>query len=199
MSAATTEPQNGAELLARIRPTLREESTYLCLRPDLLKAWEEAQEALAEQLAKDAAGSQQRVGQGASSKKARDLAAEVARLEAEIEETQVKFTLRAMRQDKWRSLCDSHAPRKGNELDLYSGYNRDAVLDAAVRECLIDPIFDDASWATFLEVCNPSEWAELRNVVTVVNRAVVDAPKSDLASRILAKPARASRPRAAGE
>jgi hypothetical protein len=46
-------PQSGAELLARIRPRFREESTQICLRPDLLDEWEEANTALGEAKVKD--------------------------------------------------------------------------------------------------------------------------------------------------
>lgn len=68
-----------------------------------------------------------------------------------------------------------------------------------VRACLIDPVFDDASWAQFLEVCNPSEWQELRSRVQSANRGVVDLPKSELASRILTKRGSTSRPPKPGE
>lgn len=191
-----TEPQNAADLFARIKPTMREEGTTLCLRPDLLAAHEEATEALAEQRADDAAANQ-RLGQGIS-RKAKDLAKRVQEIEDEIEATQVRFVLRAMSNAKWRSLCDSHPPRKGNDLDAYAGYDRDAVLDAAVRLCIVDPVFDEDTWRQFLDMCNPSEWAELRGVVQSVNRAVVDAPKSVLASQTLARPARGSKQPAAG-
>lgn len=191
-----SEPQSGAEILARIRPVRREESTYLCLRPDLLDEWEDANTALNEQQVADAAGA--RLNSGVSAK-TKDLAKKVQALEAQIEETQIKFTLRAATADKWRSLCDKHPPRKDNDLDRYAGYNRDAVMDAAVRLCLVDPVFDEASWAQFLDVCNPSEWNELRAVVSSVNRSVVDVPKSPLASRILAKRGSGSRRPAAGE
>lgn len=191
-----TEPQSGAELLARIRPVKREESTYLCLRPDLLDAWEDATTELAEAQAADTTGARLSTSPSASTKK---LAKRVAEIEAEIEETQAKFTLRAMSKDRWQALCDEHPPRKGNEFDQFSGYNRDAVVDAAVRECLVDPVFDDASWVQFQDVCNPSEWAELRSMVQSVNRKVVEPPKSALASQILAKRGTGSRRRAAGE
>lgn len=190
------EPQSGAEVLARIRPTRREESTFLCLRPDLLDAWEDANNRLAELQTEDAAGARLGTGVSAATKAA---AKRVKELEDEIEATQIKFTLRAMSKDQWRVLCDANPPRKENQMDQYVGYDRDAVLDAAVRECLVDPVFDDASWAAFLDVCNPSEWAELRSTATSVNRSVTDAPKSALASRILDKPANASKQRARGK
>lgn len=192
-----SEPQSGAELLAKIKPRLREEITQICLRPDLLDAWEEANTALSEQRVKDTTNARLSSGVSAETKR---LAQKVQDLEAEIEATAIRFHFRAMPKDEWRALCDNHPPRKGNDMDLYAGYDRDAVIDSAVRKCLFDPVFDDESWAQFLAVCNPSEWNELRTTVTSVNRSVVgDAPKSVLASQILSKRGGGSRSRGAGE
>lgn len=191
-----TEPQSGADILARIKPRLREEQTQICLRPDLLDAWEEATTELAEQQAADVGSP--RLG-SAASKSAQKLAAKVQSIEAEIEATAIHFRFRAMSKDKWQALCANHPPRSGNDMDRMVGYDRDGVLDAAVRECLIDPVFDQAAWAEFLEVCNPSEWEELRSTVNSVNRSVVDAPKSVLASRILSRRASGSGQPASGE
>ena len=69
-----TEALSGADLLARIKPTLREESTQICLRPDLLDAWEEANHALATSQVEDSTG---RLATGVSSK-TRKLAQAVA-------------------------------------------------------------------------------------------------------------------------
>jgi hypothetical protein len=53
--------------------------------------------------------------------------------------------------------------------------------------CLIDPVFDDESWTELTKIINIGEWRELRDVVNSVNRGVVDAPKSALASQILGR------------
>lgn len=199
------QPQSGADVLARIRPVMREETTYLCLRPDLLDAWEEANTLLVKAQGADAGdaddddgGPRRRLG-GGTRASTRKLAEEVQRIENEIEATQIKFTLRAMTKARFRELCDEHPPRKANQYDVMSGYNLEAVWDAAVRECLIDPVFDDASWAEFLRVVNPSEWDELVGVARSVNRSVVSAPKSVLASRILARQGAGSAPPKRGE
>lgn len=185
-----SEPQSGADVLARIRPVMREEATYLCLRPDLLDRWEDLNKQLVTQQARDHGdtedGPRRRLGQGVS-QSASDLAEEIQQVEDEIEATQVKFTLRAMSKHKWRELTDKYPPRKGNQYDLMLGYDPQSVWDDAVRECLIDPDFDDKSWSEFMQVCNPSEWDELVGVTRSVNRSVVDVPKSELASRILAR------------
>lgn len=196
--------QSGAEVLARIRPVMREESTYLCLRPDLLDRWEDLNKELVESQARDAGssdpdeGPRRRLGT-TTSKTTTALAEEIQSVEAEIEATQVKFTLRAMSKHRWRELCDTHPPRKGNQYDLMLGYDPASVWDDAVRVCLVDPEFDDVSWAEFMRVCNPSEWDELVAVARSVNRSVVDVPKSDLASRILARRSAGSGRRGPGE
>lgn len=191
-----SEPQNGADLLARIRPQLREEGVEICLRPDLLEAWEEANEQLAQIKVDDAAG--KRLGAGVS-KEQKAKAEEVRKLEDQIVENSIMFRFRAMPKDAWRKLTDAHPPRKDNQVDHYVGYNRDDVHDAAVRKSLYDPVFTDESWAELLTVVNPNEWQALVNTVTSVNRGEVNLPKSELASRILDRRDSGSRQPAAGE
>lgn len=180
-----SEPQNGADLLARIQPKLNEASTELCMRPDLLEAWEQADEALTTARTADAGSG--RLADGGVSQKTKRAAKKVKDLEKEIAANAIKFHFRAIPNYQWRELCDKHAPRENNRIDAFYGYNRDAVLDDAVRLCLTDPVFDDASWGEFLKVCNPSEWAELREMVEMVNRGVTAPPKSQLASQVLAQ------------
>lgn len=201
-----TSPKSGAELLARIKPQLREESTQVCLRPDLLDEWDAANAEL--QKAQGADIQKGRLGTGVS-QSTKALAKKVAALEEEIEATAVMFRFRAMNKDRWQALCDSYPPRAGNEFDMLTGYNRDAVMDAAVRECLYDPVFEDCTnevcahdecgtWQHLVKMCNPAEWKELRDTVTSVNRSVVDLPKSVLASSILSKRGSGSRQPATG-
>lgn len=212
-----SDPQNGADLLARIKPQMRVETTSVCLRPDVIQRWEENEKKLvAAQAIAAGTGRGERLAGGATKEakaakaEAERLAEEQQALEAEIEQTEVQFAFRAMSKDAWRALCDSHPPRKNNELDMYAGYNRDAVNDQAVRDCLIDPVFEDCakrdcphhecgSWQQLVKTINPSEWAELRRTVNSANQGVVDAPKSVLASQILSRRDSASRRRAAGE
>lgn len=212
MPETSEAPQSGAALLARIRPRMRETTTQLCLRPDLLEAWEDAVQELA--LEKETGGGQARLASGVSKKVAK-LADEVARLEQEIDDTAVVFRLRAVSKDKWQELLADNPPRKDNQVDQFYGGNRDAVLDAAVRLCMFDPVFEDCevepddegnpcphedcgSWQQFIAVCNTSEWKELRNAVNSVNGAVVDPPKSELASLIRSSNASGSKRLARG-
>ena len=176
-------PISGAELLKRIQPKLAEESTVICLRPDLIEQWDEANEALQEAVAKGMTGA--RVG---TKPPAHTEAAEMVQaIEEEIEKSSATFRFRALPKDEWRALCDDHPPRKGNEVDQWTGYDRDAVLDEAVRRSLIDPVFDDESWAELGTVISSGEWEELRKVANSVNRGVVESPKSALALQILTK------------
>lgn len=204
---ASTKPETGAELLARIQPQLREEKVAICLRPDLLDEWEAAEVALETQQIEDAASG--RLGKG-NSAKAKSLAKKIQDLEAQIDATQVIFHFRAMSKDRWQELVDEHPPRKGNEMDFFVGYNRDAVSDESIRRCLLAPVFEDCtergcehiacgSWQQFTKTINPSEWQELRTGTQKVNRAVVEAPKSGLASRVLSRGAAASKQPEAGE
>lgn len=191
-------PQSGAEVLARIKPRLREEATYVCLRPDLIDEWEDAEQALREAM-QPQEGRPGRLGEGGKSADTQALAEKVQSLEAEIEASQMRVAMRAMPKDAWIALCEEFPPREGNQFDSMQGYNRDAVVDAAVRECIVDPAFDDQSWADFIAVLNPTEWAELRSLVNRVNRVVTEGPKSALAVSVLTRHAGASRPLESGE
>lgn len=187
---------SGAAILARIKPRRNVESTEIIMSGDLMAQWETAEAELTASRDKDMSGNRLTDGM---SKKTRDLAAKVAKLEEQIAEQAIKVTFQAMLPSEWRALCDSNAPRKGDQLDAYAGYNRDAVLDAAVRLCMIEPVFDDCdkdacahddcgSWQQFVAVIPPGEWEELKGTANSTNRGVVDAPKSALASRILRRP-----------
>lgn len=196
---------SGADILARIKPQVREESTQIVLSGDLMAQWEKLDAELAASRDKDMAGN--RLADGISAR-TRELAEQVADLEQQIAEQAVDVRFRAMHKDRWRALCDNHPPRKGDEFDMLAGYNRDAVLDQAVRMCMIEPVFEDCakgtpdascahtdcgSWQQFASVVPPGEWEELKVTANSVNRGVVDAPKSALASRILGRPATTSR------
>lgn len=198
---STERIETGAEMLARIQPRKRVETTKICLRPDLLDAWEDAQTELAKQKVEDHTG--ERLSRGVSPAQKR-LAKKVVDLEKQITDTEARFTFENMNKDEWQAICDQHPPRKGNQLDLYAGHNRDAVLDAMVRKCMVSPAFDDCtkpdcvehadcgSWQALVKACNPSEWEELRRTTQSVNRSVTETPFSVLASQTLSKRASGS-------
>lgn len=199
--------QSGAELLAANKPRLRELATNICLRPDLLERWDTLNDALAEEKGNTTGG--QRMANGGTTPAAKKLARQIKAVEKEIEDTQFRFLFRAMPKDQWQAIADQHPRREGNQLDAFVGYNRDAVVDEAIRGCLVSPRFNDCtipdcshvdcgSWQQFLSVCNPSEWAELRRTVDEVNQAATNAPKSQLASQILGSGGSGSKQRKRG-
>lgn len=193
------ETTSGAELLARIKPTLLEESVEIVMGNDLLAEWEALQENLLESREKDQAGNRL-ADRHKESPRTRELAEQVAAVEDKIADQAVKVTFRSMTKDRWRAVCDTHPPRPEDLLDMQAGYNRDAVLDDAVRKCMIEPVFADCTdracqhtecgtWQHFESVVSPGQWERLKDTVNSANRGVVDAPKSVLASRILRRPA----------
>lgn len=205
--SAPVEPQSGADFLARIKPSVKEERVQLCLRADLLEEWESAQKELLEATQGETASAVKRLSSGMS-EDARKKAERVQQIEAQIDETTAWFLMRQMSKDKWQALCDRHPARKDNEMDRFVGYNRGAVIDEAVRMCMVDPVFTDCktrgcehvdcgSWQAFVELCNPTEWEELRQSVNRVN-GVSEAPKSELASQVLGKADSISKPRKRG-
>lgn len=184
-----TTPRSGADILAQIKPVLRVESTHLCLRPDLIEEHARLEQELNEIEVATHDEDGKRTGRlaGGTASRARELAKQITDLEEQIEATRVEFTFRAMPHHQWQALCDKNPPRENNQVDAFYGFNQEAVYSEAIRLSLIDPVFDDDSWKQFVDVCNPTEWRELRDMVQLVNRSVSDAPKSPLASQVLAR------------
>ncbi len=192
----STTVTSGADILARIKPTRGTAEANICLRPDLLDRWSDLDTELASLRAENAERASTMSTAKRSTKVEREKAEEIQAVEAEIEAATVTFKFEAVSRDAYNALLDAHPPRKGNQFDMMSGYNRAAVEDALVRASLIDPLFEDCStkgcdhsecgsWQQFLEVCNPSEWAELRQATNEANGSVSSAPKSLLASQVL--------------
>lgn len=178
-------PVNGDDLLARIKPKLRRIRHQVCLRPDLLDQWQDASDEL--KAARDAATTGRLNSEETSA--LRGYAETVKAIEDEMDAVSPWFEFEALSIPQYQALVAEHPPREGDQMDLYAGHNRDAVLDALVRRCLVDPVFSDEGWATFLETCAPAEWSALRSAVTEANGGTVKPPKSRLASRLLAGPA----------
>ncbi len=199
-------PQRGADILKRMRPVLREIRHEMCLRPDLVEKHEQLEGELLELSAK-AGGDRLASGYNEAQ---RAKAQEIVDLEAEIQECCAWFTFRQLERPAWQAILDNNPPRLEHQLDLFAGYNRDGVLDTAIHDCLVDPVFDDCevqgcthdecgSYQQWAKHTPPSEWAALRNLVNEINGGVTESPKSELASLILATPAPASGRPAAGE
>lgn len=207
--------ENGADLLARIKPTRARKSVRICLRPDLLDAWQEANEELVrlQMLSpgedKDAAKPPETLATKAKAKReVRDALTEAAQrlsdLEDQISDAEVEFVFEAMSKDAYMALLDEHPPRESMKLDWVRGYNPVAVEAASVRTCLVDPVFVDCespecthdecgTWQHFEKLCNPSEWDELRRTCVEVNGSVATPPKSEVAAAILRRAAAAQK------
>lgn len=177
---------DGDALIAKIKPTLPEVRTQIVLRPDLVDEWEKANAAL-ENAEAAAAASKRMNGQAGQPANLKKLAEAVRKAESEIEATSPWFTFRAIPAEDYQSMCAKHPPRKDDQLDAYAGHNREAVENALVRECLIDPEFSDEGWATLKATLSPSEWAEMRNSALQANGESVKPPKSLRASLLLGR------------
>ncbi len=185
-----------AELLARIGPKLDEDWTEICLRPDLVAEAEELDDKLTAAQVKPGP----RRNSDGTTAEARRIAKEFEAVSKQIAESAVRFTFRGLPKDEFRALCDQHPPRRGDQGDAFVGYDRNSLGDALVKASVIEPIFDETSWAALLEVVTIGEWNEMRRRAEKVNGSVVtEAPKSLLASRILSSRASTSKPLPASE
>ena len=199
---ATSAAEDGRALLARIKPTKRRVTTFLCLNPELLERWQEEAGKLEEMRAKDITGNttgrlSDRVAK--VSAKTKKQAQVVADIEAEIEAKQVRFVLEPISRPEFKAIVAVHPPRKDNVLDMHVGYDRDAVGDELVRACIVSPVFDDQSWAELVELLAISEWDELKERAQEANGKVVEPPKSQMAATLLqGRSASSSRPPRAG-
>jgi hypothetical protein len=195
-----SDARTGAQILADLNPQPHEAATWICLKPDLVDEFLAAEEELAKSQVDDATSARLASGVSAKTKK---LAQKVRDLEEQIEAAQVRFVFRSMGRTRFSELVTLCPPRDKNLFDYQLGYDRDAMLDAQIRECLVSPVFEDCTevgcdhadcgtWQQLMEAMNVSEYGELARVVQEVNGVVTEAPKSQRASRILDKPARRS-------
>jgi hypothetical protein len=200
---------SGADLLRKIQPVKRREKTQICMRSDVIDELIAADAVLAEMKTEDQAKAGKRLAVGGYSEDTKNQARKVRRIEKKVLDNSMDFEFESMGKDRWRALCDDNPPRQGNQMDSFVGYNRDAVLDAAVRECLLEPVFEDCadpacqhtgcgSWQELVQFMNPAMWQELKDTTARVNSAVTDDPKSALASQVLGTPNGTSRSRGRG-
>lgn len=168
-------PESGAEILARIKPKLMEDWVGICLRPDLVADFEEADSELGQAKVEDAKRPP-RAGSSGASAKTKQLERRVRKLKADIAKSEIRFVFRGLPRDQFRALCDEHPPRDGDQYDAYVGYNRTAVSDAMVQRCLVAPDFDDDSWAELLDVIGAGQWLLMQKTAEHVNGAVIQEP-----------------------
>lgn len=182
-----SEPTDGDALLAKIKPQLRRIRTQICLQPNLLEEWEDVEAALAE--AEAATGNRLN---GEKAKAPKKLTDQLKAIEKKINDSSPWFTFEAMPVEKYQALVSKHPPRENDQVDVYYGHNREAVIMELVRACMVDPVFSDEGWREFMATCAPSEWGALRDAVQEVNGGSVKPPKFRRASRRVRESASAS-------
>lgn len=161
--AAAPKAETGAEILGRIRPRRRVESTVVCLNAQLIKEFEAADAELL-RLMGAGTGNPNRLNPGASVENAeqsddpalRKQARTVRQIEEAIVESQVEFTFTSMSKDEYAELCAMHPPRPSDRLDQIVGYHRDDVLDGMVRASLTSPTFEDCNDCVDVECHEPA-------------------------------------------
>ena len=204
-AAAKPNPLDGAAMLARVKPKRRVERTAVCLRADLVAELDAEDEKLGD-LKVEAMGNTNRLNPGGEpdSPAIRAQARKVRKIEDQIVDSQVTFAFESRNKDEWAALTADYPPRRDNQFDQLVGYHREQVLDALVRECMIEPVFTDCadpecthdecgSWQQLVKVINPAEWKELKDTANLANSGVVDPPKSQLASLVLDRRASGSK------
>lgn len=155
-AAAAPKVETGAEILGRIRPQRRVESTTVCLNAQLVNDFHEADAELLRLMAERRGNSNRLNGSNVTvvdvdeaekspDPKIRAQAKKVRAIETAIVESQVEFTFTAMNKDEYAALCALFPPRKGDQLDQILGYHRDQVTDAMVRQSLTSPVFEDCN------------------------------------------------------
>lgn len=174
---------NGDELLAKIQPKLKEVRVQVCMRPDLIDQWHE----LDAELRTEQARAGGRLNDVAASTDSKRIAKKQQAVEAEIEESSIWFTFRALTKAAYEALCAEHPPRKDNQFDVIRGHNVQAVGDSLVRASLVDPVFTDEGWLNLQASLAQSMWDALVEGSNEANGGLRTPPKSELASRVLTK------------
>lgn len=157
---------------------LPEKEVRICLRADLLVAFEAAEAALAEQQRR--AGDSLGAGEGieAAAQRVVDISDEMAAASA-------VFKLRAVGRRRWTALYAEHPPRPDDKRDAMTGFNRDAFFDALVKACIVEPEISDSDWEALANLLSAAQWDALVEAAWDVNQAGVDVPFSSAASRAL--------------
>lgn len=159
---------------------LPERTVEICLRGDLVAEHEQAEREL-EQAQKQTADSLAGSGVG-------ELVERIESLEAEMRDSTVTFTLRALSRPQYRALSLEHPPRRDEdgavvEDDRGMGFNVDTFYDAIIRRSVVDPEMDAGDWDALLDRITDRQFELLGAAAFLLNRADVDIPFSLAASR----------------
>lgn len=162
---------------------LPERSVELCLRGDLLAQLQDLQRDLidAERAPSDASladlGTPHRIAE------------QIQGLREEMAEHSITVRFRALPRRQWSKLVAAHPPRPDERADVALGVNVETYVDALIRACMVDPVFDDDDWAALDEALSDAQWQALTAAAWAVNAKDVEVPFSQRASRILASSA----------
>jgi hypothetical protein len=97
----------------------------------------------------------------------------------------VTFRLRALPRRKFTALQAEYPPRADNAGDVLAGTNVEAMTEALVRRCLVEPELDDEDWQILDDTMSDGQWGLLTNAAWAINARDVTVPFSQTASRIM--------------
>jgi len=160
---------------------LPERTVEICLRGDLVADHEQAERDL--ELAQKAA-----VDSLAGNLEAAALVERIETLEAEMHQSTVTFTLRALSKPRYRELVQAHPPRRGDEGEIVDddkgmGLNVETFYEDLLRRSIVDPELDDEDWTALLDTITDRQFELLGMAAFLLNRSDVDIPFSLAASR----------------
>ena len=182
-----------------------ERTVTLCTRLDLQSAHEQAVAAL------QAAQREQARDPRESSTAVADQAAEVQRLEAQMRDHEIVFTLRAWPRKRWVEFEETHPPRKDNETDKAltidvssldealagSGNWPQTIVAVTSRDGEPVPFEPRTDWSLLADELTNAQWEQFATAVLNVNRGVTAAPFSPLASVVTRRSERTSKQQSA--
>jgi hypothetical protein len=162
---------------------LPERTVPVCLRGDLVAAYEELERQLEE--------ATRTAGDSLAGSGAGDLIDRMAALQDDMRAATVTFRLRALPKPKWRALLAEHPPRRDDDDrpiqdDAAIGVNLETFWDAIIRACLVDPDVDDEAWALMAGDegrLTDRQLGALSDAAWAVNRGEVSVPFSHVVSQ----------------
>ena len=162
------------DLIATAQP--RTEKVRICARGDLVAAHAAAVVALAEEI-----GSDESLEGGTPTT---DSAAEVVRIEEEMEASTVTFTVASVSRHVWADLLAANPPSKE---ERRAGHDHDprTFPVAAVAACVTDPPMTEEQASKLADVLPPGEWNKLWVAALTINITGTPAPKLPAATELL--------------
>ncbi len=159
-------------------------SIALCLRGDLVSAYEELERRLEDADAADSRDSLAAGGPQAA------IVAEMDALREQMKASTITVVMRAMSRKAFRKLADQHPPKRDEEGkpdpdDARAGFNTDTFHEPLIRACWASPVISRARMTVLLdEKLSPNQFQKLSQAAWDVNVDDVDVPFSLAASRV---------------